>query len=301
MLKTISLNQYRVNDQGFSPELSRIIKAACEEEGFIFLADHGVPESLTNTLRESMREFFDRSSAEKGRYAINKGADHRGYFSYEVFNPDADHRGDLCEGFKIYTGPSEVYGNGGIHLPRAIWPDNSSALREAVSAYWVHMNRLYSFLLPHFAVALGLPPSIFDEFFAFPLDNISLLHYPPSEGRMGISPHSDTDALTIIHPDPTGGLHLKVHNGDWVEIPYRPECLVLNIGDMMHIWSGGRFLSTPHYVQNKALSDRYSFPFFVAPSPGTTVQPLLDPLKDFSMPSLKVCEVPEYRRLLALT
>ena len=51
--------------------------------------------------------------------------------------------------------------------------------------------------------------------FRDPMTNMTLLHYPPQapdEGGYGIHPHKDTDALTIIAPDPVGGLEVQTRD-----------------------------------------------------------------------------------------
>ena len=52
-----------------------------------------------------------------------------------------------------------------------------------------------------------------------------------------------------------------------------PGALVVNIGDLMEFWSGGRFVATSHRVR-KVAEERYSFPLFFAADYDTVVAPL---------------------------
>jgi isopenicillin N synthase-like dioxygenase len=108
---------------------------------------------------------------------------------------------------------------------------------------------------------------------------MSLLHYPPSSPNdgFGIHPHKDTDALTLLFPDAVGGLWLRPHDqSEWLEVEAPADAMVVNIGDLLELWSGGYFVSTPHKVVNASGKERYSFPFFIVPRHDVVVAPLID-------------------------
>ena len=48
----------------------------------------------------------------------------------------------------------------------------------------------------------------------------------------------------------------------------------MNIGDMLHRWSNGLLISTPHRVINYSGQERYSCPFFFEPNVNVKVSPL---------------------------
>ncbi|KAK7489017.1 hypothetical protein BaRGS_00019678 [Batillaria attramentaria] len=50
-----------------------------------------------------------------------------------------------------------------------------------------------------------------------------------------------------------------------MDVPCRPNSLVMNIGDMLSAMSGGRFKATRHRVVDTGV-DRYSIPFFFEPN-----------------------------------
>ena len=113
-----------------------------------------------------------------------------------------------------------------------------------------------------------------------PATALRLIHYPPSpktapEDLFGIHPHTDCGFLTIPAQDDVGGLQVRTVAGDWIDVPYRPECFVLNIGDILARWTSGRFNSTPHRVINKSdQRSRYSIGMFFDPNLETVVEPL---------------------------
>ena len=149
------------------------------------------------------------------------------------------------------------------------------------------MDRLALTLLAALAEGLGLPQLALTEPFEWPLTNMTLLHYPPQDtaAGYGIHPHKDTDALTIISPDPVGGLEVRTRDG-WISPDCAPGGFVVNIGDMLELWSGGRLVSTPHRVINRSGRERHSFPYFAVPRHDVTVRPLLPPVPGFERPAV---------------
>ena len=71
--------------------------------------------------------------------------------------------------------------------------------------------------------------------------------------------------LTVLATDTVPGLQI-FHAGAWRDVPPRPGCFVVNVGDLLHRWTGGRFLSTLHRVEKRTPEERYSAPFFCAPN-----------------------------------
>ena len=124
---------------------------------------------------------------------------------------------------------------------------------------------------------------------------MTLLHYPSqaaaSDG-FGIHPHKDTDALTILAGDEIGGLMVRKRNeAQWIEVAPPDDTLVVNIGDLLELWSGGYFVSTPHKVVNTSGAERYSFPYFVVPRFDTVVKAVRSPQPGFERDSVHVGDV----------
>lgn len=75
-----------------------------------------------------------------------------------------------------------------------------------------------------------------------------------------------------MHQDPTGGLEVLNADGAWIEAPYIPNSIVVNIGDLLARVSGGRFMATMHRVRANRTAPggigglgRLSVPFFFEP------------------------------------
>ncbi len=78
---------------------------------------------------------------------------------------------------------------------------------------------------------------------------------------------------------------------EWIEVDAPDDALVVNIGDLLELWSGGYFVSTPHKVINRCGAERYSFPYFVVPRFDTVVEPLKSPKEGFDRNSVHVGDV----------
>ena len=65
----------------------------------------------------------------------------------------------------------------------------------------------------------------------------------------------------------------------------------MNIGDLLELWSGGYFVSTPHKVVNKSGAERYSFPYFAVPRFDTVVAPLIPMQPGFDRSPVHVGDV----------
>src|ERR1700722_881844 len=80
------------------------------------------------------------------------------------------------------------------------------------------------------------------------------------------------ETLTLRRPC---GPRIEIVNesGQWVDAPPLPDAYVVNIGDMLELWSNGEFVATTHRVR-KVAQERYSFPLFFAVDYHTHITPM---------------------------
>jgi isopenicillin N synthase-like dioxygenase len=254
-------------------ETARKIRDACEQVGFLYLANHGVPQARVDAVFEASRTFFALPDERKGDPRIQITPQRtRGYqamFARHYANTDAP---DVNEAFKYQheypdNDPDIVAGNR-FHQPNR-WPEGMPEWRTTLLDYFAEMESLSDRLLRAFALALDLDETWLLGYYRKPLTQVSLIHYPPQppkapERQYGIRPHADSTAFTVLAQDNVGGLQVESRNG-WVEVPPIDGTYVINIGDMMARWTNDRFKSTPHRVVNLSGRERYSVPFFAIP------------------------------------
>lgn len=257
---------------------------AVESIGFVAVTGHGVAQSQIDAMRTLLVDLFDLSDGVKVDQAITR-SNYRGFIPLGFFTPNRDDPDapapDAYEGFKVHrevSADNPVCAQSEIYGPNR-WPPQLPKMADIVLDYWAGCDRLATQLLAIFEDALGLAEGDLQQRFEHPVTNMTLLHYPPTEpdeNRFGIHPHKDTNVITVLYPDPVGGLFARTRAGEWIEATCPSDALLINVGDMLEIWSGGRFVSTPHKVINVSGSQRYAFPWFLAPSHDQVVEPLVD-------------------------
>ena len=272
------------------------IVSACESIGFMYVVGHVIPESLISRMYNDVKQFFSLPLEQKQRWQITRN-NYRGYIPRQFFSPGVGGEADDYEGYKLHLEVSSsdpVCAAFDLYGPNR-WPDHPASLERSVTEYWQACDAVAHCLLGMLATALQIKSQTFLEMFQHPLTNMTLLHYPPKEPAsrgFGIHPHKDTDALTILAPDPVGGLMVRRRGSDdWLKVDAPREALIVNIGDMLELWSGGRFVSTPHKVENNSGAERYSFPYFSVPRYDTVVKPLVPPLQGYDRQPVPVGEV----------
>jgi isopenicillin N synthase-like dioxygenase len=230
-------------------------------------------------------DFHALPRSEKMRIALD--ANHRGFIP---INTSTDRNSKLAkvtkpnqsESFMMMreAGPDDREVRAGAYLagPNQ-WPEGLAGFRAAVTAYNDALCGLATRLVRLIGRALGADPDGFAAAFEPPTTWLRLLHYPPqppaAPGDLyGSAPHTDFGFITILAQDEVGGLQVKTPGGRWIDAPPIPGSFVMNVGDMLHRWSNGRLLSTPHRVINRSGRERYSCPFFFDPNVTTEIAPL---------------------------
>lgn len=274
----------------------RALTDAWERVGFASVVGHGIGPELFAEVRDVVRRLFDLPDEVKRRQLVTPG-DYRGYIPLGFFTPNrAEATGaepDRYEGWKLHWEcPPEhpVASECALYGPNR-WPTELPELRTVVERYWAACDRAVVPMFEAIAATLGLDAGRLPAWHDAPLTNMTLLHYPPAPpagDAAGIHPHKDTNVVTLLHPDPVGGLEVCSLDGTWIEVDAPSEALVVNVGEMLELWSGGRLRATPHRVVNRSGRERYSFPFFVVPNHAVTVEPLTEPRPGFSKSSMPV-------------
>lgn len=245
------------------------IDRACRDIGFFYIIGHEFDAGLISDLHQAGSEFF--AQAESSKQALGLSPSMRGFLPLHYHSQISD----------TFSGTSHQEGfwmgadfNGDIRHPLEQanrWPESPQTLQPVMTEYLVRIEKLAALLGQALADALGQSGDFYASHFARPTSRLKLNHYPPQDNperidNIGVVPHTDSGAFTILWQDNNSGLEVRSSGGEWVGAPPLAESFVVNIGDILQYWSNGRYSSTQHRVINRYGMDRYSIPYFVNPS-----------------------------------
>jgi isopenicillin N synthase-like dioxygenase len=299
LVPVIDLAPWRAGDARDRAAVARQVDQALRTSGFLLVTGHGVPGDLQARTRDVAREFFALSPEVKARYAIAVGG--RGWIP-----PGAEANGyaegtptppDLKESFSLAA--ERPTGNAAIDarwFRPNIWPAEVPQMQPVVSEYIGRMHALSDELMALCAVALGLETGFFAPFLDHPTYGVNLNWYPPADparppepGQYRIGPHTDFGTVTVLDREPgLGGLQIYTLEGAWVDAPYDPAALTVNIGDLLARWTGDRWRSTRHRVlpphPDAPNEDLLSLIFFYEANHDAVVESLPRPIGRTSFP-----------------
>lgn len=252
---------------------------AAREVGFFYVANHGIARHLIEDAYACAETFFSLPFARKLETGIARSKHHRGYVPVTERGDYADEQGARhYEAFDsgMDLSPGDVLAKDRYLVGPNVWP-RLPGFREATTAYYRAATVLGQRLCRAFEMTLGLRAGFFDDFMDRPTSQLRYLHYlrnedAPLDDDMNMGAHTDYECFTILHQR-APGLQVVNSDGRWIDAPPIDGTFVINIGDLLEVWTNGAFKSTLHRVQNNG-HERYSMPFFVAANYDAVVRPI---------------------------
>ncbi|KAI6705603.1 hypothetical protein NL676_008565 [Syzygium grande] len=115
------------------------------------------------------------------------------------------------------------------------------------------------------------------ELFEDGLQTMRMTYYPPCpqpELVVGLTPHSDATGITILHQiNGVDGFQIKM-DGAWTPIHILPNAFVVNVGDVMEIFSNGLYNSIEHRATVNSTRERISIAMFFNPKLDSEIGPI---------------------------
>ncbi|XP_058089553.1 flavonol synthase/flavanone 3-hydroxylase-like [Magnolia sinica] len=246
------------------------VASASREWGFFVLTDHGISADLIRCLQDSGKEFFQLPQEEKERYANDPTSGNmEGYGTKMTKN--LEQKVEWIDYYFHLMAPLS-------RVNYKLWPTNPPSYREVTEEYGKEVMRVVDQLLELLSVDLGLERTALKATIGG--DRIELEmkinFYPPCpqpELALGVEPHTDMSALTLLVQNDVPGLQLW-KDGNWVTVDYSPDALFVHIGDQMEVLSNGKYKSILHRSLVSKDQKRMSWAVFCAPPGDAVIGPL---------------------------
>jgi isopenicillin N synthase-like dioxygenase len=251
------------------------LREAAHDRGFFYLVGHGVAAAQMAEVLRLARAFFALPIDVKNEISQLKSPQFRGYtrLGGELTNGEIDWREQIdigperdvidgAEGYWRLQGPN-------------LWPSSPAGFRAAFESWDAALSRVGRRLLRHWAASLGAAEDTFDATFGrLPATLIKVVRYPGSaDTAQGVGAHKDSGVLTLLLVEPgSAGLQVELSAGRWVDVAPLPDALIVNIGELLEVATGGYLRATRHRVVTpRPGTDRISISFFLNPALDATI------------------------------
>ncbi|VVA28722.1 Hypothetical predicted protein [Prunus dulcis] len=251
--------------RGHKEELTKL-DLACKEWGFFQMVNHGVATEVLQGMKDAAAKFFELPVEEKNKVAMTSD-DIQGYgHAYVVSEEQILDWSDLL--FLIVY-PSQ-------YRKLKFWPTTPEEYKEAIEAYSIEVKRVGEELIRYISLIMGMEKDALLALHQELVQGVLVNYYPPCcmpDKVLGKSPHSDTSTITILmQEDNVTGLQIR-KEGEWVPVKPIPNALVVNVGDVVEIWSNGKYKSIEHRAVTTESRARLSYATFLFPHDDVEVAP----------------------------
>ncbi|XP_026394386.1 protein DMR6-LIKE OXYGENASE 2-like [Papaver somniferum] len=270
-------------------EIVSKIGNACRDWGFFQVINHGVPCELQQRVDATVKKFFDLSPEERRKVKRDE-TNPLGYYDTEHTKNVRDWKEvfdfTVIDPMVLPAASCQVHDqNYELHELRNQWPTYPPEFREVCEEYAKAMEKLSFKLLEIMALSLGLPEKRLNGYFDDEHTSfIRFNHYPPCPTphlALGVGHHKDSGALTVLAQDDVGGLEVKRKtDGEWIKVMPIAGSYIINVGDIIQVWSNDEYGSAEHRVVVNSERERFSIPFFFNPSHTVMVKPLDELIND---------------------
>jgi isopenicillin N synthase-like dioxygenase len=283
------------------------IGAACRQYGFFQITGHGISSDLIEQVWGETKRFFALPADAKRAVSRSK-ENARGWYNRELTKNTRDMKEVFDFGHARY--PELADDDPANWTPDGFnrWPDSRlcPGFRPIMQEHFQACEMVAFTLLGAIAKSLGVAPdAMTHDFVGLHTSFVRLNYYPSRDplfqdrsasatGHLGVHHHTDAGALTILLQDDVSGLETNV-GGHWILVEPVSGALVVNIGDMIQVWSNDRYPAPLHRVRASANRERYSLPFFFNPVSEAVYGPIATLTNEQSPPKYRPIQWGEFR------
>lgn len=229
------------------------MKNASKEWGFFQVVNHGIPQTVLDSMLDGVSRFHEQDAEEKKKFYSREPMKKVKYYSnIDPFRKRAVWR----DTFTI-----------SMMTSCDIEPDELPMVcRNSTFEYINEVTKLGKTLFELLSEALGLKREYLEAMECGKGRTFTCHYYPACpqpELTLGTNKHTDPSFLTILLQDQIGGLQV-LRDNQWVDVPPRPGSFVINIGDNLQMVSNDEFKSAWHRVLSNQVGPRISVACFLA-------------------------------------
>lgn len=286
------LDRVPVIDFGGLPEADTRaeLERACRTSGFFYLAGHGISDDELARIWGQAHWFFALDDAQRKAVARSE-TNSRGYYDRELTKNIRDMKQVFDFGHMVDPRLPDDHAVNRTQDGWNQWPQapGGAEFRRVMTSYFDRLHGIALALLEAITTNLGArSEALVTDFQPSHSSFLRLNYYPVLDpqpesgqqsrraadtGHMGVHHHTDAGALTLLLQDEVGGLEIE-QDGSWRPVPPVPGTLVVNIGDIVQVWSNDRYRAPLHRVVASRGLDRYSLPYFFNPDYAAHYAPL---------------------------
>ncbi|KAL6178527.1 hypothetical protein ACLB2K_050045 [Fragaria x ananassa] len=264
-IPVVDMHKLIENSSFRDDELAKL-HLACKEWGFFQLINHGVSDEVIEKMKTDTEEFFRQPLEEKKAYATQPNHI-EGYG--QAFVVSEEQKLDWGDMLFLLSQPVR-------QRTLTFWPTLPTTFRETLDKYSQELQKVTIYLLKSISSNLGVNFEM-ERMFDDGVQGVRMNYYPPcpqANKVIGLTPHSDAVALTLLlHVNEVQGLQIR-KNGKWVPVEPVVGAFIVNIGDITEIMSNGVYKSIEHRAVVNPEKERLSIAAFHSPNIGTMIGPL---------------------------
>ncbi|KAG8378295.1 hypothetical protein BUALT_Bualt08G0122600 [Buddleja alternifolia] len=258
--------------------------------GLFQIVNHGIPNEVIGNLQKVGRQFFELDKEEKEVCAKDPESKSVEGYGTKLQKDAQDRKGWVDHLFNKIWPPSVI--------DYRFWPKNPPDYREATEEYGKHLHEVVNKLMRCLSLGLGLEAeelktAVGGEELVY---NLKINYYPPCprpDLALGVPAHTDLSALTILVPNEVQGLQV-FQDGNWYDVSYIPNALIIHIGDQLEICSNGTYKAVFHRTTVNKEKTRMSWPVFMEPPPHLEVGPHPKLITQQNQPKYKTKKFGDY-------
>ncbi|EOA20976.1 hypothetical protein CARUB_v10001311mg [Capsella rubella] len=266
-IQAIDLSLLLTSSEAGREELSKL-HSALSTWGVVQVMNHGITEAFLDKIYKLTKEFFALPTEEKHKYAREIGSI-QGYGNDMILWDDQVL--DWIDRLYITTYPEE-------QRQLKFWPELPVGFRETLHEYSMKQHLVIKQVCKAIARSLELEENSFLDMCG---ENATLdarfNMYPPCPSPdkvIGVRPHADKSAVTLLLPDKNvEGLQF-LKDGKWYKAPFVSDTILIIVGDQMEIMSNGIYKSPVHRVVTNREKERVSVAIFCIPGVDKEIQPV---------------------------